>query len=167
MKILKNLFVLNVFCNSFLCIGQTVNDIYYDAEVIDTLFFHQLDSIVKQKNTKPLKYLVSICDNFCSSNNITYTPQPNDTIIYIMVSSFKNWLLNDYYRVRFKRNGFYVYKGADKLLIKKTKKIIDTSEKQISIEDLISPYWLIEYDYTRMRVRYYGIIDDLNESDLY
>lgn len=47
------------------------------------------------------------------------------------------------------------------------KRIIDTSEKQISIEDLISPYWLIEYNHKRMRVRYYGTIDDLNESDLY
>lgn len=88
MKILKILIILNMSYSSFLCMSQTINNVYYNAEVIDTLFFHQLDSIVKQKNTKPLKYLVSICDSFCSSNNITYTPQPNDTTIYLMVSPF-------------------------------------------------------------------------------
>lgn len=166
MKILKILFILHVSCNSFLCMGQTVNDIYYNAEVIDTLFFHQLDSIVKTKKTQPLKYLVSIFDGY-DGNNINYKPQPNDTTIYLMVKPFKTWLLNDYYRVRYKRNEYYVYEGVDKLIIKKTNKIIDTSEKQLTIEDLISPYWLIEYNNKRMKVRYYGTQDDINECDLY
>ncbi len=143
-----------------------VYDTFYNAKIIDFDFFEHLDSIITmQTNTRQSKYIVYVCDK--DGGNINYTPQPQDTVLRIMVHEFETLLLNDFYRIKYKDNEYYVYKSLNNLAIKKGKSFKVSSQKEISINDLISPYWLIDYHNKQMRVRYYGTFDDINDSDLY
>ena len=130
----------------------------YSANVINDIFFQQLDSIVENVYKQKYKYYVLKIWNK-ERTKLDYIPNKSDSILYLSLCGSetpKVYGIHQFFDVRYRRNNYFVASGADEILVKKNKKkIYELSRKTIKENmnrDMNSPLILIEYKNKRLTI---------------
>ncbi len=144
----------------------------YTARIIDTRFFQQLDSIVTNVYKLKYKYYMLIVWNK-ERTSVDHVASKSDSVLYLsiggrvtpMVYGFGNYR---FYETRYRNRTYFIGKGVDNILIRKSaKKVYTLSNQTIKdnmLKDMYSPYLLLEYKNKKLTVEADSRVDDyLNE----
>ena len=152
--------------------SETRTDQSYSAEIIDSLFFEQIDSFLNSRLTDMSRYksfriefLVYIDPEkrkkegkYAMEHNlyfphdldveIDYIPNKNDSVMYICITEQSTYVFpNDYYKLRFKEIDYWVTKQAVGIFIKRKKKIYIKRPNIIkpTLRDLMGHFWYLQW----------------------
>lgn len=115
---------------------------FYVAQVLDSIFFNQLDSIVKEKDLSIYRY-IEIERNNCSQNS----PK-----ISILIRGFDTPMNNKLYQVKYKDMVYFFDDRLNKILIQKVGSKYINHSAYVNMRDFDSPILILNYTNKKLTI---------------